>query len=96
MNDYEEEYVFEKDESVRRKRTRHESHRSANFASKSFLFSVTLDMMNGLDGAVEEMSEKGVMKAICSIEQKLLFEDSSPSIHSENKPVDNPSKKQVF
>lgn len=33
------------------------------------------------NGAVEELSEKNVVRAICKIEQKLLLEDNSPSIH---------------
>lgn len=32
-------------------------------------------------GAVEELSERNVVRAICQIEQKLLLEDNSPSIH---------------
>lgn len=30
---------------------------------------------------MEELSEKNVVRAICKIEQKLLLEDNSPSIH---------------
>lgn len=40
------------------------------------------------------MNERSVMKAICSIEQKLLFEDSSPSIHNPFNPKES-SKREV-
>ena len=33
-------------------------------------------------GSIEEMNERNLMKAISSIEQKLLIEDESPSIHN--------------
>lgn len=38
---------------------------------------------------------KSVMRAICGIEQKLLFSDSSPSIHSEVQQVTDNTNKQV-
>lgn len=40
-----------------------------------------IDVSTSFNGAVEEMSERNIMKAICQIEQKLLIEDDSPSIH---------------
>lgn len=40
-----------------------------------------LGALDGFGGPVEEMNEKHVMTAICQIEQKLLLEDNSPSIH---------------
>lgn len=35
-----------------------------------------------VSGSIEEMNERNLMKAICTIEQKLLIEDESPSIHN--------------
>ncbi|CBK23014.2 uncharacterized protein [Blastocystis hominis] len=72
VDDDEEEYIFERDESVHRRRNRYDSHRSQGFSSLSDMFS----------GSIEEMNERNLMKAISSIEQKLLIEDESPSIHN--------------
>ena len=38
-------------------------------------------MQDSFGGAVEEMSEKNILNTICKIEQKLLMEDTSPSVH---------------
>lgn len=46
-------------------------------------------------GSVEEMNEHGVMKAICSIEQKLLLEDDSPSIHNPDDLKNSAQQKEV-
>lgn len=46
-------------------------------------------------GAVEEMNERSVMKAICCIEQKLLLNDVSPSIHNVGEEEENDSKQRV-
>ena len=76
--DDEEEYVFEKDVATKHKKTKFESHRSGNYSN----------LYDGNGACVEEMNENAVMTAICQIEQKLLLEDHSPSIHDkiENKP----------
>ena len=42
----------------------------------------TIAGSDGFGGAVEEMNERSVMKAICSIEQRLLLDDHSPSVHN--------------
>ncbi|KAK8794419.1 hypothetical protein WA171_003542 [Blastocystis sp. BT1] len=83
VGDDEEEYVFEKEESPKRKRLRSTGH-------KTFSFTGGLD---GLGGVVEEMNERNVLKAICTIEQKLLFEDTSPSIHCPSN-KNEPTKKE--
>ena len=41
------------------------------------------------------MNERSVMKAICCIEQKLLLNDVSPSIHNVGEEEENDSKQRV-
>lgn len=81
VGDDEEEYVFEKEESPKRKRLRSTGHKAFSFSSDTYKFQFSIDGLDGLCGAVEEMNERSVLKAICTIEQKLLFEDTSPSVH---------------
>ena len=93
VGDDEEEYVFEKEESPKRKRLRSTGHKAFSFSGDSFEFRLNIGGLDGL-GGVEEMNERNVLKAICTIEQKLLFEDTSPSIHCQSN-RNEPTKKEV-
>ncbi|OAO18233.1 hypothetical protein AV274_0015 [Blastocystis sp. ATCC 50177/Nand II] len=80
----EEEYILEEDESLQRKRNRSERHHAMSSSS----------IADSFGGAVEEMNERSVMKAICCIEQKLLLSDVSPSIHNTVDEAKNDSKQR--
>ena len=94
VGDDEEEYVFEKEESPKRKRLRSTGHKTFSFTGHSFEFQLGIGGLDGLGGVVEEMNERNDLKAICTIEQKLLFEDTSPSIHCPSN-KNEPTKKEV-
>lgn len=63
VGDDEEEYVFEKEESPKRKRLRSTGHKTFSFTGHSFEFQLGIGGLDGLGGVVEEMNERNVLKA---------------------------------
>ena len=86
---------WKKTSRFRGKETEVKSTDQYTFHVQSNLGFKTIAGSDGFGGAVEEMNERSVMKAICSIEQRLLLDDHSPSVHNTVDVAESESKQRA-